>query len=1119
MRMRPSRAGRLALLGVALAGVLAISGLATSPALAQVQAPWWHMSSSSAPTNLRPGGTEDVVLAAASNLGDATAHGSAVPITISDTLPPGLTAKAIQLVSSLEHEEGTCEPLPALRCSFPKDVPPYGRLELRITVEVASGLPTGEIANHVEIEGGEAPATSLGRPLKIADEPTPFGAQAVELTPEGEDGSPDTQAGSHPFQLTTALDFNQTLEPGKGTEPTAPALLKSLHFDLPPGMIGDPQATPQCSNLDFSTIFLLGTNLCPGDTAIGAVLVTLNEPANAGYITVAVPIFNLTPAPGEPARFGFEALDVPVVLDVAVRAGGDYHVQVNVTNATSVAQVLGSQVTFWGEPGDQRHDNSRGWGCLVGGSGVPGQPCEAPNPRPSTAFLTLPTSCEGPLTATLTGEAWSGELLEGAASVPALQGCGALPFTPSIEVKPETQAASTPTGLSVRVKVPQTTLLEDGGLAQADVRDTTVALPEGVELSPSAANGLQACSEEQIGFKGFNQSQQIQEFTPSRPTCPDASKVGLVHIRTPLLAHELEGAAYLAAQNANPFGSLVALYLVAEDPVSGVLVKLAGEVTLNETTLQAVTTFKNAPQVPFEEIKLDLFGGPRASVTTPPLCGSYSLSASLTPWSGAPASSLSTAPGEFSIGSGPGGAGCSNPQPFAPEFNAQSTNVQAGAFTLFRLSITRPDADQAVGSVTVHLPPGVAALLASVKPCPEPQASEGTCGPESLIGHSTVSAGLGSEPFTTPVGQVFITGPYKGAPFGLSIVAPAVAGPFNLGNVIVRSAIRIDPNTAAVTIDSDPLPTQLKGFPLQLQHVNVTVDREGFEFNPTNCNPMKIEGTLTGAQGGSEAASSPFQVANCARLPFTPKLTASVGGHASKAGGAGLAVKVVSPGLGQANIAKVDLQLPKALPARLTTLQKACVAAVFTANPATCSPESVIGRATIRTPVLKSPLSGPAYLVSHGGAAFPDVEFLLQGEGITLLLDGKTQIKNGITYSKFDSAPDAPFTSFETELPTGPHSALTANVSAKANYSLCGTHLAMPTEITGQNGVIIKQTTNIAVSGCHQVKAFKATRAQLLARALKACKRKQSKRARVPCERQARKKYGPRSSAHKGKKR
>jgi hypothetical protein len=1119
MSRPPARLRRPLLLLLLLSLILgsaASAGGGVSFASADAPAPWWRVSSSSAPSYLRPGDTEDVVFAAVSNLGDADADGAKAPITITETLPPGLSAKAIRLVSSAEHQEGSCEPLPALRCTFAKTVQPYVRLEVRVTVEVAANLAVGQVMNQIKVEGGDAATASLNRPLNIATARTPFGVEAVQITPENEGGAPDTQAGSHPFQLTTTLDFNQTLEPGKGTEPSPPALVKNVHFDLPPGLLGDPQATPQCSNLDFSTLFVNDINLCPSNTAVGAALVTLNEPANAGYITIAVPVFNLTPAPGEPARFGFEAFNVPVVLDTAVRTGGDYSVQVNIANATSAAQVLGTQVVFWGEPGDTHHDQSRGWDCIAGGSDAPeGESCEAPSPRTTTPFLTLPTSCEGPLTATLTGDSWSGDTLQEATSIPALEGCAALPFNPSIEVETETHTASTPTGLSVVLKVPQQTLLQAGGLAEADVRDTTVTLPEGVELSPSAANGLQACSEAQIGFTGFNAEKQINEYTPAPAACPDASKVGLVHIKTPLLPHELEGAVYLAAQEANPFGSLIALYLVAEEPVSRVLVKLAGDVELNESTLQAITTFKNTPQVPFEELKLDLFAGPRASLTTPALCGGYPLTAALTPWSENTEHALSSAPSQISITSGPASSACSNPQPFAPAFNAESTNTQAGAFTPFNVDITRHDTDQAVQSVSVHLPTGVAALLSSITPCPEPQASQGTCGPESLIGHSTARAGLGPEPFTTPVGQVFITGPYKGAPFGLSIVTPAIAGPFNLGNVIVRSTINVNPTTAAVTITSDPLPTQLKGIPLQLQNITVTVDRPNFEFNPTSCDPTKIEGTLTGEQGTSDTVSTPFQVQGCGGLPFAPVLTASAAGHGSKTNGTSFEVTLVSKGLGQANIAKVDLQLPKALSSRLPTLQKACLAATFNANPAACDEDSVIGAATIHTPVLNNPLTGPAYLVSHGAAEFPDVEFVLQGEGITLILDGKTQIKNGITYSRFETAPDAPFTRFETTLPAGPHGILTPNVPENENFSLCKTSLSMPAEITSQAGTTIKQPITIAVTGCKGVAAYKTTPAQRLAKALKTCHKDKQKRKRITCEKRARRRYTPKPKSHK----
>ncbi len=1122
---RSTRTRRALLLALVGAAILQAMGLSATPASAVTQGPWWHLSSSAAPTYLRPGDKEDVVFVGASNLGYADANGSKAPITITDKLPAGLTAKAIELISSVEHQEGSCEALPALRCTFSKDVQPYVRLEVRITVEVQEGLAEGPLENEVKIEGGEAPTTSGNEPLKIRDAPTPFGAQAVELTPEDEAGVPATHAGSHPFQLTTALDFNQTLEPGKGTEPSAPALLRNLHFDLPPGMIGDPQATPQCSNLDFSTLYVKDTNFCPGDTAIGAALVTLNEPANVGYITVAVPLFNLTPAPGEPARVGLEAFNVPVVLDTAVATGGDYHVQVNVASATSAAQVLGSQVTFWGQPGDPRHDSARGWACIVGGGDAPeGQSCEAPDPRPSTPLLTLPTSCEGPLTATLTGDSWSGDLLEGAASIPAPEGCDELPFTPEIEVKPETQAASTPSGLTVAVKVPQRTLLEEGALAQSDVRDTTITLPPGVELSPSAANGLVGCSEAEVGFEGLDSTTHMQRFTPNEAECPGASKVGVVHIKTPLLPNELEGALYLAdpAPNGeagrNPFGSLVALYIVAEDPVSGIRVKLAGEGLLDEHTLRVATTFRNAPQVPFEDLKVDLFGGPRASVSTPAKCGAYRADGVFTPWSGTGPVSVQSPTEEFQVSSGLGGAPCPGGSlALEPGFTAFATNPVAGAFTGFQLELTHRDGDQALSGLSMHLPAGSAAMLSSVQLCSSTQAAASACPAGSEVGHATAVAGLGTEPILQEGGRVFITGPYGGAPFGLEIVTPAKAGPFDLGFVTVRSKLFIDPHDASVTIVSDPLPTQIRGIPLQLKRILVSVDRPGFQFNGTSCDPTSITGTITGDEGASVPVSNAFQLGGCEGLPFAPKLSASVDGHASRTNGVTFRVTVESGGLGQANIKKVNLQIPVQLPSRLTTLQKACTEATFAANPANCSPESIIGTATIRTPVLSSPLTGPAYLVSRGGAGFPDVEFVLQGEGVVVVLDGQTDIKNGITYSKFESAPDAPFTTFETVLPAGPKSVFSAYTPATP-YDLCTTKLVMPTTIVSQSNQLLQQETPIPTLGCGAVKgstARKLTLAQRYAKALKACRAhyQHNKKRRTRCERQVRSRYTAKATA------
>jgi hypothetical protein len=410
--------------------------------------------------------------------------------------------------------------------------------------------------------------------------------------------------------------------------------------------------------------------------------------------------------------------------------------------------------------------------------------------------------------------------------------------------------------------------------------------------------------------------------------------------------------------------------------------------------------------------------------------------------------------------------------PFAPSLTGGSTNVQAGAFTPFTVTMSREDGNQNLSGIQLHLPPGLLGVLSSVKPCGEPQASQGACGPESLIGHTVVSVGLGSDPFTVSGGQVFITGSYKGAPYGLSITEPARAGPFDLGTVIVRASISVDPHTSALTVTSDPLPTILDGIPLQIKHVNATIDRPGFTLNPTNCSSLQLAGTLSSAQGATSVSSVPFQVSNCATLPFKPKFTVLTQARTSKANGASLHVKVAS-GSGQANIAKVKVDLPKQLPSRLTTLQKACVDDVFNANPAACPPESAVGTATAVTPLLAHPLTGPAFLVSHATAAFPDLVIVLQGEGITLYLDGNTNIKKGITSSTFNSVPDAPITTFDLVLPEGPHSVLATNLPEKAKASMCGQSLTMPTAITGQNGAVVKQTTKIAVSGCPKAKKAK----------------------------------------------
>ncbi len=1096
--------------------------------------PWWHIDTSAAPSYLPTSGEGQITLTA-TNLGDAETNGT---ITLRDELPANVKATSV-LVGNGNGNPGSCEALPNVQCSFTKPVLPYETVRLRVTVQT-EGLTEGQLANTATVTGGGADAAHITKALQVADQETPFGVESYEMTPENERGERDQQAAGHPFQLTTSLDLDTTLAPysaatEKGIFPTAPALPHDLHFKLPVGLVGDVNAVPQCSETDFSAIAEEGTNECPEDTAIGAATVTINDPVPLGYVTLTVPVFNLRPEKGEPARFGFEAQYVPVVLKTAVPTGGNYAVEVSVTEASQAAQVLSSQVTLWGSPGAESHDHSRGWQCLIGGKWVekaePAQPCALSHQASPTAFITLPGQCTSPPSTTVTGDSWPAGTGRPGTTIAAtehttytfpgaLSGCAAIPFNPTISLEPETTEANTPTGLNVEIKVPQAPTLDSTAPAgEGDLQEATVTLPDGLELNPSAANGLQVCSALQFGFEEHPETSQTQnlQFAPTPPSCPDASKVGTVMIETPLLEGQLiTGSVYLAEQNTNPFQAPLVLYLTAEDPTAGILVKLAGSVTPTADG-QVITTFQNTPQLPFSDLKLHLFGTERPPLSTPPKCGTYNATTSFTAWSGTNRSPTSSP--AFQITSGQAGSPCQPTLPFTPSLTAGAQNNQAAALTPFTVNVGHADSDQPLERIELQLPPGIAALIAAVTPCPEAAALADSCPATSLIGHTTAVAGLGNEPVTI-TGQVYLTGALRAtaghgaAPFGLLTLTHAAAGPFDLGEVPVLATINVDPTTAAVSVLSEPIPKLIKGVPVDLKALQVTVERPGnqpFEFNPTNCQPLSVTGQLTGYEGAAQPIKYPFQVHGCASLPFHPALEAATQAQASRLNGASLSVKVRSAGLGQANIAKVALQLPRQLPSRLTTIQKACPDTTFEANPAGCDEGSVIGTATIHTPILNSPLAGPAYLVSHGGAAFPDVEFVLQGEGIKLILDGKTDIKAGVTYSRFEATPDAPFTSFETTLPAGPHSALGANLPAAQNENFCGTTLTMPTIITGQNGAVINQNTKIAIAGCHGVADYKKrlTPAQKLKRSLAMCRKryKHSKSRRRHCETAARKAY------------
>jgi hypothetical protein len=901
-----------------------------------------------------------------------------------------------------------------------------------------------------------------------------------------------TQAGGTPYELSATFHFNVHEFINAIGEPSFLSVEepKDIRVDAPPGVVLNPQAVTRCP----VAVFVKTEEYhpaCPASSQVGTILIN-----PYGHLRES-PLYNLTPLAGRPAEFGFHA-SLNFVITGGVNTGEGYTLSATSSDIPEV-EITSVSTTFWGYPADPSHDPQRGQQCLWLGTAPPGPgECHGGGESAGGAlvpFVTLPTECSGqPLAAKIQTDSWghpgaldaNGNPLQGDENwksalsyppMPPVSGCGQLSFGSSISVQPDTTLAGEPVGLGVELSVPQTA--SPGVPATPHVRDVTVALPEGMVISPSAAQGLGVCHDD----PGVNPRAVADEFgsgSASPASCEASSLVGRLHITSPALALPIEGEVFLGTPLCGPCspadaqgGRMVRLYLQAiGEGGEGITVKLKGTGSIDQQTGRLTTSFPENPQLPFEHVKLELVGGPRATLANPRSCGAAVTNADLMPWS-APFVLDSTPSSAFEV------TGCPAQQ-FSPSFAAGTTSNQAGGFSPFTLAFGRSDADGFLDGVQLKMPPGLLGMLSSVSLCGGPQASVGMCGPESLIGHVQVLTGPGADPFLVTGGRVFITGPYKGAPYGLSIVVPAKAGPYTLsgttgeGTVVVRAAISVDPTTAQLTVTADPLPTILDGIPLQLKVVNAVIDRPGFTFNPTDCDPLAVTGTLLSTDGQSAQVSAPFQVTNCAALAFKPQFKVSSSGRTSRSNGASLDAKLSYPvgALGRdANIARVKVSLPKQLPSRLTTLQKACPAATFESNPAGCPPGSVVGIARASTPVLTQSLSGPVYFVSHGGEEFPSLIVALQGGGVRVDLVGSTFIsKAGITSSTFKTVPDVPVSSFELYLPQGKFSALAAN------GNLCKSALRMPTEFVAQNGAVIHQSTPIAVTGCAKAKTARKAR-------------------------------------------
>jgi hypothetical protein len=1144
--------------GLVCAGVIGCCGVAVGFAGGGVG---WEATSSVYPSVLAPGGSGTVVVAPY----DVGAADSVGLVTVVDTLPAGVTAVAAGKLEKLppdEHGESPVLNGAVWECAIDPGslensvVTCYSSPSLSITggagtwtglggtgagvqprigmvVDVASGAPVGEAVNTVVVSGGGASrATTVSDPLQVGAGAPGFGFSRWGGWFSNADGSLDSQAGSVPYSATFSLDLNKVFKEEEFD--TVGGNPRDFITEFPPGLVGDanPSAVPRCTREQ------LDEGKCPRDSQVGIV-----RAETSPNFDLTLEVFNMVPPPGVAAALAFPYEQINVFIYAGVRTGTDYGVRSRVINSPE-RKITGATVTLWGVPEDPSHDVWR-----LGNEGgcspedlEPGHICNLGEHRNLHPFLRLPTSCGAPLGFSIWANTWLDETLTSEASFldedtqgePAtLEGCGRLPFEPSIESTPTSGQADSPSGLDFSLRIPQplnVSAVEEGGrdvgalpgLWEADLRDASVTLPAGVSVNPSSANNLAACTPEQIGLLSAPGAAKAQ-YTEAPARCPDAAKIGLILVRSPLLDHPLEGGVYVAEPFVNPFDSLLAIYIAVDDPESGVVVKLAGHVEPDPASGQLTTVFQENPQLPFEEFKLQFFEGSRAALRTPAVCGSYQTSSVFTPWS-APEGATASPTSAFQVNEPAAGTGACprspGEEPDQPSLQAGPENPVGGVFSPLLVALSREDGSQELERLSLTLAPGMTGKIAGIPWCPEAgieqaenrsHAGEGvleqndpSCPAASELGTATVAAGAGETPYYT-TGRVYLAGPYQGAPFDIVTITPAVAGPYDLGTVVVRTPVTINPTTAQVTATSNPLPVILDGIPLDIRSIHLDIDRPEFALNPTNCSQQTSTGQVTTTQNQTAHIESSFYPTECAKLRFKPTLTATVAGQGSKRDGTTFKVKLESKGIGQANIQKVDLTIPAILPSRQSTIEKACPDQTFNTNPAACDEGSLIGEGTLHTPLLAQPLHGPAILVSHAAAAFPDVEFVLQGEnGIHITIDGKTDIKHGITYSRFETNPDDPFTLFEATLPAGPHSALTTYVPEKENYNLCKHTITMPTTIVAQSNTTIEQSTHITTTGC-----YNKTPTKLRAR-LKRCRTryKHSKRQRLACERRAR---------HKGK--
>jgi hypothetical protein len=925
-----------------------------------------------------------------------------------------------------------------------------------------------------------------------------FGVTDYDLTFTDANGQTVNQAGAHPYAINVYFEFASEAS-GEGGE-----VLKEAPRDLIvtqlPGFVGNPTAVPTCSTVDFLTELRLPNgdriSSCPDATAVGVVEVEIGNPIETGSFYGAV--HNLAPPPRVASKLGFWIKGVPVTVELGVEETPPNRIVGGPTNISQLVEVLSTTFTLWGVPARKSHDPLRG-GCLNPTFGTSFDKCPAKiSEKP---FLTLPRACVGPLKSFYRATSWRGSEVEGfaethnSAGVPeGFRGCEKLLFDPELGALPTTSEAESASGLDVQIEVSDEGLTSPDGLAKADIEATEIRLPRGMTVSPSAAEGLGVCSEEQFDAAAlFEQG------------CPNASKLGTLEVTTPILENRvLRGSFYLAEQYENPFGSLLAAYMTVSEPELGIFAKLPARVETDPATGQIVTTVEDIPPFPYSRIGVHLRSGPRAPLITPPSCDAdpakpgdqpYATEAILTPSNGgAPLVTNS----HFRIASGPDGSPCPSGLPFSPGFEAGSLNNAAGEYSPFLMRLTRQDGEQDLTRFSATLPPGVVGRIAGAERCPDAalaaaaaksgraELASPSCPAASRLGRIVAGAGVGSALTYVP-GSLYLSGPYNGAPLSVAAIVPAVAGPFDVGTVLTRVALTLDPLSARVEVDgsrSDPIPHILKGIPLKVRDVRVYADRPQFTLNSTSCDPSQTAARIWG--GGADPfsaaddvpidAASRYQAASCASLGFSPKLGLKLKGGVKRGKFPALRA-VYTPKPSEANLKRLALAFPTSAFIEQGHFRTICTRVQFAAGPghgALCPKGARYGTARVWSPLIDGPLRGPVYLRSSDNN-LPDAVFALTGPPsapIQIEVSVRIDSVKGRLRATVESAPDAPVSRAIVDMQGGQKGLF---VNSRHLCHRPGRNRAKA-NLRGQNGRLSRTNPRVIATTCQQRRKAKRAR-------------------------------------------